>query len=57
MLRVLRERGVTDDVLADQLGIRQEILEGLRAGEVVPSPALDWKIRAIVSGPSGKTEQ
>jgi hypothetical protein len=48
MLRAqLAKEGATQDALAELLGVSSEILEGLCSGEVVPSPALDSKIRLI----------
>jgi hypothetical protein len=48
MLRAqLAKEGATQDALAELLGVSPEILEGLCSGEVVPSPALDSKIRLI----------
>jgi hypothetical protein len=43
----LAKEGATQDALAELLGVSPEILEGLCSGEVVPSPALDSKIRQI----------
>jgi uncharacterized protein YdcH (DUF465 family) len=51
-----QNEGIKEEELARRLGIRSEVLEGLRTGEVVPSPALELKILSLASRGSGSTE-